>query len=168
MTVLQRVPRGLRLGAACVVQLALLGAVLWPQLSARVAGDEFRMAVEAVDPIDPFRGAYVVLGYPDLPRQQPVLDVPVPRSRTVYVPLEQQDSTGLWSGRTPLEARPSEGPYLRCRLDHTLHCGIESLFASQQDARRLEQELSDGAVATVRIDDRGNAALMGIEPTSRR
>jgi hypothetical protein len=167
MIALQRVPRGLRLGAACLVQLALLGAVLWPQLSARVGGDEFRMAVEPVDPIDPFRGAYVVLGYPDLPDQQPVLDVPVPPSRTVYVPLEQQDGTGLWRGRTPVDTRPSAGPYLRCRLDHTLRCGIESLFASQGDARRLEQELADGAVATVRIDDRGNAALMGIEPAGR-
>ena len=50
-------------------------------------------------------------------------------------------------------------------MEYLLRCGIESLFASQADARRLEQELADGAVATVRIDERGNAALMGIEPT---
>jgi hypothetical protein len=64
-----------------------------------------------------------------------------------------------------VQARPSDGPYLRCEADYVLRCGIESLFASQEDARRLEQELADGAVATVRIDDRGNAALMGIDPT---
>ena len=161
MTVLERVPRGVRLGAACLLQLALLGGVLWPQLSARVAGEEYRLAVEPVDPIDPFRGAYVVLGYPDLPA--PPQDGRDWRPRgTVYVPLEQRG--GVWVGGEPLDARPADGPYLRCVLPYQLRCGIESLFASQDDARRLEQELADGAVATVRVDGRGNAALMGIEP----
>ena len=164
MTALERVPRRIRLGAACLVQLALLGGVLWPQLSARLAGEEYRLAVEPVDPIDPFRGAYVVLGYPDLPQLQPSPDLPVPDGRTVYVPLEQSEDSGLWEGGQPVRTRPAEGPYLRCRQDWTLRCGIESLFASQDEARRLEQELVDGAVATVRIDDRGNAALMGLEP----
>jgi uncharacterized membrane-anchored protein len=164
MTVLERVPRRVRLAAACLVQLALLGGVLWPQLSARVAGDEYRLAVQPVDPIDPFRGAYVVLGYPDLPLLP--ADGSQMRARgTVYVPLERSDDTGLWQGTEPVETRPTEGPYLRCEEEYVLRCGIESLFASQDDARRLEQELADGAVATVRIDDRGNAALMGIEPT---
>ena len=161
MTALERVPRRIRLGAACLVQLALLGGVLWPQLSARLAGEEYRLAVEPVDPIDPFRGAYVVLGYPDLPFQ-PTDPGERLMSGTVYVPLEERD--GLWEGGEPVEARPSAGPYLRCEAEWLLRCGIESLFASQDDARRLEQELADGAVATVRIDDRGNAALMGIEP----
>jgi len=43
---LERVPRRVRLGAACLVQLALLGGVLWPQLSARVAGEEYRALCE--------------------------------------------------------------------------------------------------------------------------
>jgi len=161
MTVLERVPLPVRLGAGCLVQLALLGGVLWPQLSARVTGDEYRLAVQPVDPIDPFRGAYVVLGYPDLPLQ-PDGGRPQPLSGTVFVPLEERD--GLWEGGDPVQARPSDGPYLRCEAEYVLRCGIESLFASQEDARRLEQELADGAVATVRIDDRGNAALMGIDP----
>jgi len=159
---LERVPRGVRLGAACLVQLGLLGGVLWPQLSARVAGDEYRLAVEPVDPIDPFRGAYVVLGYPDLP-SPPMNGGEWPYDGTVYVPLEARE--GLWRGGTPVSTRPPDGPYLRCEAQWQLRCGIESLFASQDDARRLEQELADGAVATIRIDDRGNAALMGIDPT---
>ena len=156
-----RVPVAARLGAACLVQLCLLGGVLWPQLSARTAGQEYRLAVEPVDPIDPFRGAYVVLGYPDLPLQPDEQTRPL--FGPVFVPLEQRD--GLWAGGEPVQARPSDGPYLRCEAEYALRCGIESLFASQADARRLERELADGAVATVRIDDRGNAALMGIEPT---
>jgi len=161
MNLLTRVPVLVRLGAACLVQLCLLVGVLWPQLSARVAGDEYRLAVQPVDPIDPFRGAYVVLGYPDLPLQPDGQRQPL--SGTVFVPLEERD--GLWAGGEPVQARPSDGPYLRCEAEYVLRCGIESLFASQDDARRLEQELADGAVATVRIDDRGNAALMGIDPT---
>ena len=49
-----------------VLQLALVGLAVLPQLSARVAGDEIVLRVQPVDPIDPFRGAYVTLGYPDL------------------------------------------------------------------------------------------------------
>ena len=47
-------------------QLALVGLAVAPQLSARVAGDTYLVRVAPVDPIDPFRGAYVALDYPDL------------------------------------------------------------------------------------------------------
>ena len=49
-----------------VAQLALVALAVFPQLSARATGEELRLRVEPVDPIDPFRGAYVTLGYPDL------------------------------------------------------------------------------------------------------
>jgi hypothetical protein len=45
-----------------------------------------------------------------------------------------------------------------------LRCGIESLFASQDEARRLERDLADGAVARVKVDRRGNAAVVGLRP----
>jgi hypothetical protein len=62
-------------------------------------------------------------------------------------------------------ARHRSVPALRRRAGR-LRCGIESLFASQDEARRLEQDLADGAVARVRIDGRGNAAVVGLRPGS--
>jgi hypothetical protein len=59
-----------RVAGVVLTSLALLAVAVWPQLSARFTGDEVVLRVQPVDPIDPFRGAYVDLGYPDLPRQQ--------------------------------------------------------------------------------------------------
>ena len=53
-------------GIIAVTQLALVGVGVAPQLSARLAGDTYLMNVAPIDPLDPFRGAYVALDYPDL------------------------------------------------------------------------------------------------------
>ena len=58
--------RILTVTALAVAQLGLVAVAVAPQLSARVAGDSYLMTVAPLDPIDPFRGAYVTLDYPDL------------------------------------------------------------------------------------------------------
>ena len=151
------------LAAACVAQSLLVGAAVWPQLSARVTGEVYELAVAPVDPIDPFRGAYVALSYPAL-EPPPTADRPLP-SGTVFVPLRRTEGSSVWTGGAARQLRPADGPYLRCDSEGwRLDCGIGSLFASQDEARRLEVELADGAVARVRIDRRGNAALLGLQP----
>ncbi|MDQ4112335.1 MAG: GDYXXLXY domain-containing protein [Actinomycetota bacterium] len=55
-----------RVALVCVLNLGLVGLAVAGQLSARVTGDEIRLRVEPVDPIDPFRGAYVDLSYADI------------------------------------------------------------------------------------------------------
>src|SRR4029078_7535393 len=49
-----------------LVQLVLLAVAVAPRVSPRLTGDEYLLRVAPVDPIDPFRGAYVDLDYPDL------------------------------------------------------------------------------------------------------
>ena len=150
-----------RVVAACGVQLALVAVAVAPQLSARLTGDEYRLAVAPVDPIDPFRGAYVTLDYPGL---EPFEDSSTPDG-TLYVPLTEQ---GAVCQPGPASTRkPAQGPFLRCVSDgYQPRCGIESLFASQDEARRLERELVDGAVAVVKVDDDGNASIVRLEPRS--
>lgn len=148
-----------RLGAALAVQALLVAGAVAPQLSARLTGDEVQLEVAPLDPVDPFRGAYVTLDYPGLPR---ATERPHPRG-TVFVPLVR--SGDVVTGERVLRSAPANGRFLRCSSDgFRLDCGIESLFASQDEARRLEQQLADGAVATVRVDGRGNAAVLGIHP----
>lgn len=151
--------RPTRVAAACAVQLVLVGVAVWPQLSARVTGQDHRLAVAPVDPVDPFRGAYVDLSYPGLgPQEQGA-----PEGR-VFVPLTAQGQ--LWAPGPAQRRRPESGAFLRCNSNgHQVRCGIESLFASQGEARRLERELVDGAVAVVRIDDDGNASIVRLEST---
>lgn len=161
---------------AVVIQLLLVVVAVFAPLSARLSGDEVRLRVAPVDPIDPFRGAYVQLGYPDLPAQPRVFTTEptdgeieeADRGRgEAWVPLTRDGE--VWVGGPVERTRPDSGLYLRCDdSDWRLKCGIESWFLPQDKAAALEQTVRGGsAVATVRIDGRGNAALINVEASSR-
>lgn len=156
-------------GIVAASQLALVGVGVAPQLSARLTGDTYVVRVAPVDPIDPFRGAYVALDYPDLARRDSTgsawtdglgaLDDG--RSGDVYVSLVAQD--GVWVAGDWSRERPADGPYLACDdRSWQVRCGIESWFLPQEDARAAEDLLRDGAVAELRIDGRGNAAVVDV------
>jgi uncharacterized membrane-anchored protein len=152
--------RPARVAAAVVIQLALVAAAVSGQLSARLTGDEYSFRVEPVDPIDPFRGAYVALDYPDLvPNNE---NLPGDRG-DVFLPLTEDGE--VWAAGTPTRTRPDDGPYLACTdRNYEIRCGIDSWFLPQDDARELEGAIRDGdVVARVRIDGRGNAALVAVE-----
>ena len=159
---------------AIVSQLVLVVVAVFSPLSARLTGEEVRLRVAPVDPIDPFRGAYVDLGYPDLPGQPnpPEADPgstgnqgeQADRVRgEAWVPLKREGD--VWVGGPVERTRPESGLYLRCDdSDWRLACGIENWFLPQDKAAALEKSLRDReAVATVRVDGRGNAALMGVQ-----
>lgn len=153
-----------------VSQLLLVALAVAPQLSARLTGETYDLRVALVDPVDPFRGAYVDLDYPDLARPGPgrgevtasgeeggLPGKPGP----FYVTLVERD--GVWVGDGWTRERPDEGPYLACDDGSWQErCGIESWFLPQDEAARTEDLLRAGAVAEVRIDGRGNAAVVGV------
>jgi len=152
-----------------VAQLALVAVAVWPQLSARAAGDEITLRVRPVDPIDPFRGAYVLLNYPDL-RVSGSRDfengglgsLEDGESGPVYVTVRQEGD--VWVSDGWRRERPGSGTYLACS-DRTwqVECGIESWFLPQDEARAMEDDIRSGTViATVKVDDRGNAALVDV------
>ena len=151
-----------------VSQLALVGVGVAPQLSARLAGDTYLMKVAPIDPMDPFRGAYVALDYPDL-RHDDSQSFGSPglgaledgEEGDVYVSLVEEG--GVWVAGKWSRARPEEGPYLACDdRSWQIRCGIESWFLPQDEAAAAEDLLRDGAVAEVRIDGRGNAAVVDV------
>ena len=89
-----------RLAVACLLSAVLVGLAVRPQLSARLTGETYELAVAPLDPIDPFRGAYVTLDYPGLQEARPTSwqggEVPV------FVPLQR-------------DRRPACGPVVgRC------------------------------------------------------
>lgn len=160
------------LAAALLLQAGLVGVAVGPQLTARVAGDEYRLLVGPVDPIDPMRGAYVDLGYPGMPMPSQVSPDPdisehTPSGR-VYVPLVRDDSVpgGGWKGGAITGERPASGPYVQCENQGwRLRCGIESWFVPQDRALEIEQAMrGKGAVAVVRVDDAGRAAIVDLQP----
>jgi uncharacterized membrane-anchored protein len=163
--------RAVRVGAVVLAQLALVGVAVWAPLSARLTGETVVLRVEPVDPVDPFRGAYVQLSYPDLPdqagqadgirteEQEKALD---DARGTAYVPLTR--SGEVWVGGPVQRTAPASGLYLTCDdSSWTLDCGIESWFLPQGEAAGLQAALRGGtAVATVKVDDSGHAALVDV------
>ena len=151
-----------KIAIVAVAQLALVGVAVWPQLSARALGDEYRMRVQPVDPIDPFRGAYVDLDYPDLQLDQGNPIAGDDDGGTVYVTLVPDGE--LWKAGSYTRSRPEDGPYLTCDdRDWRIRCGIESWFLPQDEAAAMQEEVADGAIAVVKIDGRGHAALVSVE-----
>lgn len=168
------------LALVLVVQFLLVGVAVAGQLSARVTGDEIRLRVGPVDPIDPFRGAYVDLRYPDLEpererdwRGDP--EVEGDRGR-LYVVLRRDGD--VWVADDWTRERPDGGTYLTCDDgDWRQRCGIESLFLPQEEAARVQQDIDQsgllvepgepdqdsGYVAVVRVDRWGNAAVVDVE-----
>ncbi|MBB6628637.1 GDYXXLXY domain-containing protein [Nocardioides sp. KIGAM211] len=148
------------------VQLALVGVAVAPRLSAYTTGEEYRVAVAAVDPVDPFRGAYVDLAYPGVqPARHPRREGwQPPAPGTVYLPLRQEGA--VWVADGYERSRPGHPPYLTCESDGwDVDCGIGSWFADQDEAARLGERLSaHGGTATVRVDGRGHAVLVAVEP----
>ena len=155
-------------GVIAVSQLVLVGLGVAPQLSARLAGDSYLVRVAPVDPIDPFRGAYVALDYPDLRHDdsqsfvEPGLGaLDDGESGDLYITLVERD--GVWTASEWSRERPGDGPYLACDdRSWQIRCGIESWFLPQDEARETEDLLRDGAVAELRIDGRGNAAVVDV------
>lgn len=157
--------------AALAVQVGCVGAAVAGPLSARVTGAEVLLRVEPVDPIDPFRGAYVDLDYPDL-HDGDVNDFDggavAPGERgTVFIPLVPGVGGAgeqVWVGGVPTRTPPSEGLFIRCDdTDWQLRCGIESYFLPQDEAAALQDALgTEDVIAVVRVDGWGNAALVDV------
>ena len=149
--------------AATLVQLALVPLAVAGPLSARLTGEEYLLEVAPVDPIDPFRGAYVALSYPGLPSNESLTGRKDETPDVSYVPLEPAGE--VWRGGLPVAERPEDGPFLRCHDEYwRLRCGIESYFLPQEEAYAMEQAVQEGrAVARIRVDSRGNAALVAVE-----
>lgn len=162
--------RLLVIAAVALVQLACVGAAVAARVSARMSGDSYLLRVAPVDPVDPFRGAYVALDYPDLRVSGSrgvgggLGSVEDGRSGPVYVVLRSDGA--VWVADGVSRTRPAEGPYLACDdRQWQVRCGIESWFLPQDEARAMERTVGDGAYAEVRVDGRGHAALVDVRAT---
>jgi uncharacterized membrane-anchored protein len=160
------VDRRVLVGLAVLVQCGIVAAAVAGPLSARLTGQEYLLRVAPYDPIDPFRGAYVSLTYPDLISQPSADSSSEPRA-TVFVPLVR-DGT-VWKGAAVTVTRPTAAPYLRCEdQGWELRCGIESWFLPQGGAAAAGRALAGGhALARITVDGRGNAALIDLMLSDR-
>ena len=114
--------------------LVPLGMIGWNEV-ALATGTDVRLKTVPVDPIDLFRGRYVTLNYE-------ISRIPVPEGArpgdTVYVVLREEGER--WVGERATTRRPDGGTFIRGRVrgGGGIEYGIETYFADEDEARRLE------------------------------
>ena len=129
-------------------------------------GEEIRLQAQPVDPIDVFRGNYVVLRY-EISSLQAVSEVR--RGDTLCADLFE--SSDAWSARYALPERGS-GKTICGRARNDAHAGetvgieygIETYYANAERAREIESSIASGQLyVVVDLDDDGSARIKRLE-----
>jgi uncharacterized membrane-anchored protein len=137
--------------------LVPLGLIAWNEV-ALARGTEVTLRTVPVDPIDFFRGRYVRLSY-EVSRL-PVEPGTTPGD-TVYVAL--REGGDRWTGDRATREQPG-GTFIRGRYTgSTIVYGIETYYADEDEAPRLEAEAAGGMDVRVVLDGDGRARISGIE-----
>lgn len=138
-------------GLQALLPLLLIG---WNEVQL-ARGQDVVLRTVPVDPIDLVRGRYVALRYD-------ISSLNAPEGSTVYVPLHRQGDH--WTGELALSQKPDDGVFIRGRATSGgIVYGIETYYADEDEARRLEREALDGLDVRVSIDDEGQARIEGVE-----
>ena len=160
----------LALGAAIVLQVVVLAAMVASAALPLWTGAQVRVPVIPVDPRSMFRGNYARLYYPfsTLPEDALVGVGLLRTGEVVYVGLEPGED-GLYHYSEASLERPAAGVFLRGRIvrgsaPHRVRYGIEAFFAPKEKAIRLEEDLRDGGVAVLKISAKGRAAIEDVIP----
>jgi uncharacterized membrane-anchored protein len=143
-------------GVVAAMVAVPLATIAWNEWKL-ASGEEIRLQVQPVDPVDFFRGEYVALQYPisrvrlDGRRWQ--------SGDTVYVPLRKVD--GHWTGDQGSSEKPASGTFIRGRVENGgVAYGIETFFVEEGQARRYEDAMFDRRLyADVVVDGDGEARL---------
>jgi uncharacterized membrane-anchored protein len=137
--------------AQALVPLLLIG---WNEVQL-ARGRDVVLRTVPVDPIDLVRGRYVELRYE-------ISTLPAPEGATVYVPLREVEDR--WVGAYATTDRPDGGVFIRGRATgQGIVYGIETYYADEEEAIRLEREAGDGLDVRVSLDDEGKARIEGVE-----
>ena len=129
-------------------------------------GNEIKLRAQPVDPLDIFRGNYVVLRYEI--SSLPVLGE-VRRGERLCARLSE--SGGEWRASHADPGRPS-GTAICGRARHDaapgehvgIEYGIETYFASAERAREIEESIARGQLyVVVDLDDDGSARIERLE-----
>jgi uncharacterized membrane-anchored protein len=146
----RRIAFAVLVAAQLVVPLALIGV----NEIALATGTEVTLATTPVDPLDPFRGRYVQLRY-----EISLLSAPT-RDGTVYVELEEQGDRWV-AYRVHAGYPDTDRPVIRGTVERgAVTYGIETYFADEDEAPRLEREArAGGLLVDVVLDDDGRARI---------
>jgi uncharacterized membrane-anchored protein len=141
-----------------VQALVPLGLIGWNEL-ALASGTAVTLRTVPVDPVDLFRGRYVRLRYEI---SEAAVEPGTSAGDTVYVALREDG--GHWVGDRATRERPDVDTVIRGRFTgSTIVYGIETYYADEDEAPRLEAEAGDGLDVHVVLDADGRARISGVE-----
>jgi uncharacterized membrane-anchored protein len=164
--------RRIALLAVVLVQLAVPLALAAVAAADLAFGREIRLRAQPVDPLDIFRGNYVVLRY-DI--SNVAVGFRVRRGETVCVRLREQND--VWSGNFGLPESDGGDSAIcgRARTDAdagdhvSVEYGIETYYANADRAREIEGSISRGTLyAVIDLDDDGSARIKRLEVDGSR
>jgi uncharacterized membrane-anchored protein len=160
--------RGRRRALVAVVasQLALVLGLAGFAQADLAFGEDIRLVAQPVDPLDVFRGNYVVLRY-EISSLRVVFDARV--GDRVCAPLHEE--SGVWSAGFGVPSQPPDDTFICGRVRSVLaddqvemEYGLETYYASPERARRIEEALARGPVTVVvDLDDDGSARIERVE-----
>jgi len=160
--------RRLALLAVVCVQLAVPLGLAGLAEADLAFGDEIKLKAQPVDPLDVFRGNYVVLSY-DISRLQVIYEVR--RGQRLCADLFQS-APGVYGARYAYDQPPTEGKSICGRARHDarggesvgIEYGIETYYASAERAEEIESSIARGQLyVVVDLDDDGSAKIERIE-----
>jgi uncharacterized membrane-anchored protein len=158
--------RRLALVVVVCVQLALPLGLAGLAAADLAFGEEIRLKAQPIDPLDVFRGNYVVLRYQI--SSLPVFG-DVRRGETLCARLQESD--GEWRASYADPGHPT-GTVIcgRARDDASagesvgIEYGIETYYASAERARKIEQSIAQGDLyAVIDLDADGSARIKRLE-----
>ena len=126
-----RTPKTVRFGAAALIQIALLGAMIADRAQVLRNGTEVKLQTRPIDPRDLLRGDYVVLGYDisQLPSTALKGQSAGSRNPTVYVKLTPKPDGVYGPVSVHATAVPVASPevLIRGRVMYGASCGADGL-----------------------------------------
>lgn len=178
-TLMGSIPRPLLFTLAALIQVALIGLMVYDRVRVLRQGTEVTLQTGPVDPRDFLRGDYVVLNYEitNLPAGA-LEDTPSEgRGTPVFVKLARKPDGIHEAGSVHIEPVPvTDGEVLirgravggaTCGSTHRVFCerlqinyGIERYFVPQDEGREIERSRNQGKVSVVAaVTPAGRAAI---------
>ena len=161
-------PRQIALLVVVCVQLALPLGMAGLAAADLAFGDEIRLKAQPVDPLDIFRGNYVVLSY-DISQLQVTFEVR--RGQRLCADLFQS-APGVYGARYAYDTPVGDGKTICGRARHDarggqsvgIEYGIETYYASSERAREIESSIARGQLyVVVDLDKDGSARIERLE-----
>jgi uncharacterized membrane-anchored protein len=140
-------------GIVAIAQVGFLGGMIVVDSLPYMLGETVRLKVMPVDPRDMFRGDYSILSYDFTSVGQSKITglqrdndyYWADAARDVYIKLEKNPESDVWTTKEITITRPSSGTYLQGVLNGwRIDCGIEAYFVQEGQGRRIDEAVRGG------------------------